>query len=81
MGSRAGGEQMDGDGSVRLPSSPPTYVLGGERFISLLRKIHAFCMVELNKKGNLRTFKFRSNMRRCDMFFFPGTRLGESCYN
>lgn len=23
---------------------------GGERFISLLGKIHAFCMVDLNKK-------------------------------
>lgn len=62
------------------PPGPPTYVLGGECFISLLGKIHAFCMVELKKKGTLCTFEFRSNMRRSDIFF-PVTRLGESCYN
>ena len=50
---------------------------GGERFNSLLGKIHAFCIVDSNKKGTWCTFEFRSNMREVTVFF--SECLGESC--
>lgn len=51
--------------------------LEGELFNSLLGKIHAFCMVDLNKKGTWCIFEFRSSMREVTVFF--SECLGESC--
>lgn len=56
----------------RRPGSSPRHsrAPGEEHFISLLGKIHAFCMVDLNKKGALHTriprLRDRSGARKTD---------------
>lgn len=49
--------------------SPSCCALGGECFISLLGKIHAFCMVDVNKKKILCMLEFSGNLK--SDFFFP----------
>lgn len=67
LGKSRGKEEKGGSSHL---CNPPQLSLGGECFLSLLGKIHVFCMVDVNKKEILCILELRGNVKS-DIFFLP----------